>query len=97
MMMTNKYRDLVTSTNIKPMWTYKVSDLDSYQFPRIWTFGNGGGLYPRVTVRALTYADADMRARNTLDKRYEKAGKEPPVSWTLILIGVRLPAKKKKS
>ena len=39
-----------------------------------------------VTVKATDYERACNKARDTLDRRYEKAGKEPPVGWTLWLL-----------
>jgi hypothetical protein len=51
-----------------------------------WQFNYGAGAWQMVTVRAQSYQAAIMAARNELDKRYEKAGKEPPVGWTLDLI-----------
>ena len=38
-----------------------------------------------VTVRTADYDTAVLDARETLDERYEKQGKEPPVGWTLVL------------
>jgi hypothetical protein len=39
-----------------------------------------------VTVKANDYEQACYKARTELDRRYEKAGKEPPVGWTLWLL-----------
>lgn len=39
-----------------------------------------------VTVIAKTMKSALRKAYSTMDRRYERAGKEPPVSWTLSLI-----------
>lgn len=51
-----------------------------------WTFAVGIHQDGQVTVRAMNYHDAVARARSTLDRRYETAGREPPASWTLILM-----------
>lgn len=37
----------------------------------------------RVTVYADSLGAARSKARNTLDKRCEKEGREPPVAWPL--------------
>ena len=42
-----------------------------------------------VTVRAKDEEHARLKAYETMDKRYEKANREPPVGWTLALIGVK--------
>ena len=52
--------------------------------PAKWRFKYGIGF--TVTVSAVTCEQAAMKARGVLDKRYEKAGKEPPVAWSLCLI-----------
>lgn len=39
-----------------------------------------------VTVKARSMGDAMEKARATLDARYEKLGKEPPVGWTLTQV-----------
>lgn len=41
-----------------------------------------------VTVNAADKHDADSKARYELNRRYEKADKEAPVSWTLRLEAV---------
>jgi hypothetical protein len=40
----------------------------------------------KVTVHASSFENACMSARETLDRRCEKGGAEPPVAWTLELI-----------
>lgn len=45
-----------------------------------------------VTVRAADYDAAVLEARETLDERYEKQGKEPPAGWSLVLRGTNSPA-----
>jgi hypothetical protein len=42
-----------------------------------------------VTVRAINEQRARLKACDTMDKRYEKLNKEPPVGWTLELLGVK--------
>ena len=39
-----------------------------------------------VTVKAKHFDDAVQKARVVMDRRYEKADKEPPVGWTLTLV-----------
>lgn len=39
-----------------------------------------------VTVYAKDEGLALMKARDEMDRRYERAGKEPPVGWSLVLI-----------
>ena len=39
-----------------------------------------------VTVKAKNFDDAVKKARGVMDRRYEKADKEPPVGWTLTLV-----------
>ena len=63
---------------------------DNFAFPRKWTFGEGSGLYPQITVKANEYHIAWERAKKGLDARYFRAQKEPPVAWSLTLIGVEL-------
>jgi hypothetical protein len=41
-----------------------------------------------VTVRAINEQQARLKACDTMDKRYEKRNEEPPVGWTLELVGV---------
>lgn len=40
----------------------------------------------KITVRSHSHEDADYKARIGLDEIYEKEEREPPVSWTLVLI-----------
>lgn len=40
----------------------------------------------KVTVKANFYDEADLKARNELDRRCEKAGEEPPTCWDLELV-----------
>jgi hypothetical protein len=54
-----------------------------------WTFFVGISGHTVVTVRALDEAEARRRARIELDRRYEKADREPPVGWDLTLKDVR--------
>lgn len=42
-----------------------------------------------VTVYAESIDEAVIKSRITLDNRYEKANKEPPIAWTLELIGIQ--------
>lgn len=51
-----------------------------------YTFAVGINQIRRVTVRAATLADADLKARAELDRRCDKSGQEPPVGWDLRLI-----------
>lgn len=53
---------------------------------RRYTYEYGHNL--TVTVDAKNPNEAKLRACIMLDKRYEKAGKEPPVAWTLVLLRV---------
>lgn len=50
-----------------------------------WKFHYGDWPNMTVTVDATSLEQAERRARDELDRRYEKLGKEPPVSWTLRL------------
>lgn len=58
---------------------------------RRYTFQYGHNL--NVTVDAKNRDEAVLRACTVLDKRYEKAGKEPPVAWNLTLLCVRAAVK----
>ena len=49
-----------------------------------------------VTVRAGSYDSARQIACETLDMRYDKAGMEPPVAWTLEMIEFTHASKIKK-
>ena len=63
----------------------------------IWRFRYGGAHNQTVTVKARFYEEAEDKARDTLDERYEKADMEPPpVAWTLKLESARLFEKKQK-
>lgn len=62
----------------------------------IWRFRYGFDRNQTVTVKARFFGDAEDKARGTLDARYEKAGKEPPVGWTLKLESARLFETKQK-
>jgi hypothetical protein len=46
------------------------------------------GSWPQatVTVRASDAKTAYRKACAEMDRRYEKAGQEPPVAWTLQLL-----------
>lgn len=46
----------------------------------------GGSAGQTVTVIAKTMKSALQKARSTMDRRYERAGKEPPVGWTFSLV-----------
>jgi hypothetical protein len=41
-----------------------------------------------VTVLATDEEQARLKAYDTMDRRYERSGKEPPVGWTLDLLRV---------
>jgi len=49
-----------------------------------------------VTVRTGNYDAAVLEARETLDERYEKQGKEPPAGWTLVLRGTDNPVDERR-
>lgn len=51
-----------------------------------WTFAVGTGAHAVVTVRADAYSDAVDRARSTMDRRYERLKREPPVAWGFYLL-----------
>lgn len=53
--------------------------MNSYKFK--YAYWNGA----TVTVRAKTQEEAQLKARDEMDRRYEKADREPPVGWTLVL------------
>ena len=55
---------------------------------KLYTFSYGHWARATVTVHAKNEDSAIMKARDTMDKRYERLGKEPPVAWTLELIGI---------
>ena len=44
---------------------------------------NSGTSFRRVTVHAYSESEARLLAHIELDRRAEKAGTEPPVSWAL--------------
>jgi hypothetical protein len=44
--------------------------------------------YRTVTVKAKDEESARMKALDVLDRRVEKAGIEPPVSWALYVISI---------
>lgn len=48
-----------------------------------FTFSYAHGRGYTVTVRATDEYEARIKAREEMDRRYEKARLEPPVSWTL--------------
>lgn len=49
-------------------------------------FAVGIGHHTTVTVKANSYVQAVNRAREEMDRRYEKADREPPVGWDLTLL-----------
>lgn len=51
-----------------------------------WTFQYAYWAQATVTVRAATETEARQKACVEMDRRYDKAGKEPPVGWTLRLL-----------
>jgi hypothetical protein len=53
-----------------------------------YTFKYGHWARATVTVHAKNEGSARRKARDMMDKRYERLGKEPPVAWTLDLIGI---------
>lgn len=53
--------------------------MNSYKFKYAYWKG------ATVTVRAKTEDEARIKARNEMDRRYEKKDREPPVCWTLVL------------
>jgi hypothetical protein len=53
-----------------------------------YTFKYGHWDRATVTVYAKDEDSAMMKARDMMDKRYERLGKEAPVAWTLDLIGI---------
>ena len=53
-----------------------------------YTFMYGHWDRATVTVYAKDEDSAMMKARDMMDNRYERLGKEPPVAWTLDLIGI---------
>ena len=53
-----------------------------------YTFKYGYWANATVTVHAKDEGLARMKARDTMDKRYERLGEEPPVAWSLELISV---------
>ena len=56
-----------------------------------FTFRYGDWPWMTVTVRATSEQEADLQARATMDKRYERKGYEPPVGWTLRRIPGKTP------
>ena len=63
----------------------------------IWRFRYGFAHNQTVTVKARFYEEAEDKARDTLDARYEKADMEPPVGReTLKLESARLFETKQK-
>lgn len=50
-----------------------------------YRFQYGYSSQATVTVRTANYEAAVIDAREALDRRYEKQGKEPPAGWTLVL------------
>jgi len=51
-----------------------------------WKFAVGLWHHTTVTVSAPCYSLAVDRAREAMDKRYERQDKEPPVAWDLALV-----------
>lgn len=51
-----------------------------------FSFSYGCEKWQTVTVQAIDLKRAYVKARETLDMRYEKQGKEAPVAWTLRII-----------
>lgn len=51
-----------------------------------FTFQYGVYASATVTVRAEDESKGRVKAAAELDRRYEKAGKEAPVSWSLRLV-----------
>lgn len=54
------------------------------RFKYCFAYGSGAG--QTVTVIAKTLKSALQKARSTMDRRYERAGKEPPAGWTFSLM-----------
>ena len=52
-----------------------------------WNFGSHLS-FRRVTVRARTQEQAELKASGVLDRRLKKAGGEAPLSHALFLISV---------
>lgn len=51
-----------------------------------YQFSYGAWPQATVTVRAPDAKSAHRKACEEMDRRYEKAGREPPVAWTLTLL-----------
>jgi hypothetical protein len=55
-----------------------------FQDPHDHTFEyEHGGLWLTVTVRANTWAEAEVKAREELDRRALERGEKPPAQWKL--------------
>lgn len=54
-----------------------------------YKFRYGGYKNETVTVVAYSLVDAEINARNELDRRCDKRNEEPPISWSLKLIDTR--------
>lgn len=53
-----------------------------------YIFGVGFDLVSSITVEAKNFEEAYAKAYAGLNTRYEKAGKEPPVGWTIALLNM---------
>lgn len=77
--------EMCNVSNGYPVWliVYKKGpDIKKFQL----AYGASKG--QTVTVMAKSFSDACLKARGVMDRRYEKADKEPPVGWTLTLVKV---------
>jgi hypothetical protein len=52
-----------------------------------YTFQYANSSNATVTVHASDYKQAVIKAKEVMDKRAKKQDYEPPVGWTLTLIG----------